>query len=224
MTWADANTWAANLVYQGFADWRLPYASVSAGAGPTTTVIDCSTATELACRDNEMGYMFYHNLGGTLGSNKGGNQTALGGVTLDDILNGYWAGTEFDSIHAWGFSFGLGTQPPADKGFKLAAWAVRSGDVAAAPEPATLLLFGIGALGLALSRLKQPLSCVGSVTGTIPASQLAKLRPSRRFWRTRWRRCAKVGRALALSRGKAFGDGIARMSASEPIPDIHCQP
>src|SRR5215472_15361646 len=58
MTWDDANTWAANLVYQGFSDWRLPYASVSAGAGPTTTATDCSTATELACRDNEMGYMF----------------------------------------------------------------------------------------------------------------------------------------------------------------------
>ncbi len=38
MTWDDANTWAANLDYQGFDDWRLPYASVTAGAGPITTL------------------------------------------------------------------------------------------------------------------------------------------------------------------------------------------
>ncbi len=37
MTWTDANTWASNLVYQGFSDWRLPYISVAAGAGPTTS-------------------------------------------------------------------------------------------------------------------------------------------------------------------------------------------
>jgi hypothetical protein len=24
MRWTDNNTWAANLVYQGFSDWRLP--------------------------------------------------------------------------------------------------------------------------------------------------------------------------------------------------------
>src|SRR5262245_55556460 len=37
-SWADANAWAAALVFGGFDDWRLPYASVSAGAGPITTL------------------------------------------------------------------------------------------------------------------------------------------------------------------------------------------
>jgi len=35
LTWDQAHTWAANLVFAGFDDWRLPYASVSAGVGPT---------------------------------------------------------------------------------------------------------------------------------------------------------------------------------------------
>lgn len=48
MTWNDVNSWAATLVYRGFCGWRLPYASVSAEAGPTTTAVDCSTATQ--CR------------------------------------------------------------------------------------------------------------------------------------------------------------------------------
>src|SRR5207302_5162416 len=57
MAWSDAKTWAANLVFGGFDDWRLPYASVIAGAGPTPVVYPCTGAggaDELACRDNEM--------------------------------------------------------------------------------------------------------------------------------------------------------------------------
>ena len=68
-TWDEANTWAAGLTLGGVSGWRLPYISVAAGAGPFTgSPIDCSSATELACRDNELGYMFYQNLGGTASS------------------------------------------------------------------------------------------------------------------------------------------------------------
>ena len=60
-TWDEASTWASGLMLGGANEWRLPYISVAAGAGPFTgTPIDCNTATELACRDNELGYMFYH--------------------------------------------------------------------------------------------------------------------------------------------------------------------
>ena len=152
-SWQDANAWAAALVFGGVDDWRLPYASVAAGAGPTTTVVNCSTATEVACRDNEMGYMFYHDLGGTLGQNKTGNQTAVGGEMLTGIETAYWSGTEFSSSFAWVFGFDAGNQNFLDKRSQFFAWAVRPGDVAAAvPEPASLLLVGLGALGLALSR------------------------------------------------------------------------
>ena len=64
--WKDAVDWAANLEYAGFDDWRLPSMSVSSGVptGTSDGPVDCSTATELACRDNKLGYMYFHNLGG----------------------------------------------------------------------------------------------------------------------------------------------------------------
>ena len=50
MSWADANTWADQLSYGGFDDWRLP----SAGTAPTSGYDVIS---------GELGHMFYTNLG-----------------------------------------------------------------------------------------------------------------------------------------------------------------
>jgi hypothetical protein len=54
--WDEVNTWASGLTLGGVSGWRLPYISVAAGAGPVPfdSVVDCSTASELACRDNEL--------------------------------------------------------------------------------------------------------------------------------------------------------------------------
>ena len=180
--WGGANAWAIFLDFGGFTDWRLPYASVSAGAGPITTLpigIPCTGAggaDEVACRDNEMAYMFYYNLDGTPGQNKTGTQTAVGGQILTGIsdIPDYWSGTVIDSILAWRFSFGLGLQGPGGiDGNVLMAWAVRPGDVCDAqpslcpdtepgpgpgpgvPEPGSLLLLALGAMGLACSRRRR---------------------------------------------------------------------
>lgn len=73
---------------------------------------------------------------------------SIGGFT--DIQPDYWSGTEFVSGVAWRFLFLLGVQGVDREGVVNFAWAVRPGDVGAAavPEPASLLLFGIGVLGL----------------------------------------------------------------------------
>jgi hypothetical protein len=82
-----------------------------------------------------MAYMFYYNLDGNQNQNKTGTQTAVGGEMLTGIGSFYWSGTEFDSGVAWDFGF-AGDQCRCNTSLGRFAWAVRDGDVAAAPEPA----------------------------------------------------------------------------------------
>jgi hypothetical protein len=156
-TWQQQVDAAAALDTLGFDDWRLSYASVAAGAGPITSLTtgfsctgDDSAADELACRDNEMAYMFYYNLDGAQGSNQTGSKTVgvgVDAVTLNGIQSFYWSGTEFNFRDAWGFFFNNGSQDSGPKDFNLSGWAVRSGDVVGVPEPGTMLLMA-ASLGL----------------------------------------------------------------------------
>ena len=162
LTWAAANTWAENLVFAGYSDWRLPHASV-AGLIALGQGFPCTGAgggDEVACRDNEMAYMFYYNLDGNQLNDKTGNQTAVGGQMLTNIPRTSWSDTPLSGsgIFFWDFEFNFGRQDFDFVLSPLSAWAVRPGDVAAVPpvlavpEPNTLLLLGVAALGLGWAR------------------------------------------------------------------------
>ncbi len=129
--WDTAIEWAANLEYQGFDDWRLPSMSVSSGI-PTGTIdlpVYCEYATELECRDNELGYMYHYNLGGKA-NNPTGKLTGDQGF-IQNLQRGHWSGTQGPN-GAWGFYFNYGGQGEDAKLIGNAVWAVRPGDVAKA--------------------------------------------------------------------------------------------
>jgi Protein of unknown function (DUF1566)/PEP-CTERM motif len=158
MNFSAANTWAANLSYGGYTDWRLP----------TTMQPDatCSYQTTISagygCTGSEMGHMFYNNLGATAGNDilSGSN---IANLALFTNLQSYyyWSGTVFAPVPAdlaWYFATRDGAQSPDDLPVTYYAWAVRPGDVAAAiPEPETyaMLLAGLGLLGFAARRRQQ---------------------------------------------------------------------
>ena len=163
--WQGAVDWADTLNFGGFSDWRLPSMSVSSGL-PTGTapenIVDCTVVgtTEVTCRDNELGYMYWENLGSTGASGTGmdltGNQT-IGGVTLNNIQSFYWSGTDHapDPSAVYEFQFVNGGQSTVNKTDLFSAWAVRDGDVLSVPEPTTLSLLGAGLIGMGWIRRRK---------------------------------------------------------------------
>lgn len=147
MTWDVANTWANNLVFSGYDDWRLP----------TTPFLDstCSDTTGAAkgygCTGSEMGHLFYNELGGEALSSITAKHTS-NYLLFSNIQSGiYWYATESpppqNVDQAWFFFFSTGDQDESYKDLDFYAWAVRDGDVAAVPEPETYAMFLVG-LGL----------------------------------------------------------------------------
>lgn len=176
MTWANANTWAANLSFTNgvntYDNWRLP-----AVMQPDASCASQSSGLSYGynCTGSEMGHLFYSELGGVA------SQSILTSADPDlaKFTNlqaaFYWASTGYDVAannaqdvpaysSKWGFVFSNGSQnsgiilygSSTAYGSNHYALAVSYGDVgiAAVPEADTwaMLLAGLGLVGVATRR------------------------------------------------------------------------
>jgi hypothetical protein len=176
MDWTTATTWATNLVYGGYSDWRLASNTPVNGNSFNYNISNNGTTDvgyNITSPNSELAYMYNVNLGlkdyfsptGAFQPDYGifGNGTYNGvdtwsyGQNNVGLVNNlqsyfYWSGAESSpgtAGFAWVFYTGHGEQNPlGDKAVQYYAWAVRPGDVAAVPVPGALWLFGSGLVGL----------------------------------------------------------------------------
>jgi len=146
MNWSTAQNWIAAMDaanYLGYSDWRLPTSD---------------TCISFNCTGSEMGNLFYNGLGQVAGSTitttHNGNYSLFNNVQS----NIYWSGTVYaqNTNSAWNFNTNDGNQNAYNKGYGLFALAVRSGQVAAVPEPENygMMLGGLGLLCFMARRKK----------------------------------------------------------------------
>lgn len=174
MNWSAANTWAANLVYGGYSDWRLPTVDPVGASFNTDFSNNGTTDNGLGntSPNSELAYMFYVNLAnlgyctpnGSGSSSTCNEQPGWGLVNTGPFNNlqsdVYWSGTAYapyPDSYAWFFDAGYGNQFISSQDGEFFAWAVRPGDVAAVPEPGSALLVGLGLAGLAALRRRRAL-------------------------------------------------------------------
>lgn len=154
--WAAANAWAASLTDFG-GGWSLPGVLDTGTPGCVGTHFsgaECGWnvyGSEAARRDSPLAHMFYDTLGNLALYDTSGNvQTGWGLSNTGPFSNMqsliYWSGTEYapDRRLAWYFATNIGNQSDTYKYGSYYAVAVRSGDVAAVPEPRSVVLALLG--------------------------------------------------------------------------------
>ena len=138
MNWFDAVAWADGLSFGGYDDWRIPgFTGETRCAGQN-------------CTDSEYGHMFYNNMDATAFSTILAGSNAANIALFTNIQESFYWSELFSLDLTLAFVFGIhnGLQGAFLLNEEHYAWAVRSGDVAAVPVPASLWLFGSALIGL----------------------------------------------------------------------------
>jgi len=161
MSWTAAKAWAENLSYGGFDDWRLPTLNpFDTSCSSSFTEGDTVFYDGFGCTGGELSHLFVADLGNKAGEsvfNQTGDtaqQKANLALFKNIQVNEYWSGTPLAIQGAWFFATNSGLQGDTLNDAEMFAVAVRSGDVAAVPEPQTLamMLVGMGLLAAAMRR------------------------------------------------------------------------
>lgn len=157
MFWENAVDLAAGLEYQDtvrgvvWDDWRLPSMFVN----------DRSSEGWSNPETSELAYMYYVNLGFSPNTLLDRSIPEPSSTNYNPFINlafrSYWsdADARMPERSAWYEHFHFGNQGLTDLNDTSYVWLVRSGDVASVPEPATLMVVGLGLLGVGLTRRKK---------------------------------------------------------------------